>query len=116
MLAGCGAPPAQLPLPAGLPGAPSMQVLCAGAAAAVPCFPPVPNGMRTRWPAGLLPRPKTAAAWLWAQCAVGFSGVLFGLKVVLSHDSPGWSTVYGVRLPTKVGLTAQQGSNSLSLA
>ena len=36
------------------------------------------------------------------QCAVGFSGVLFGLKVVLNHSSPGWSEIYGVRLPTKV--------------
>ncbi|GAB4816364.1 hypothetical protein N2152v2_003410 [Parachlorella kessleri] len=35
------------------------------------------------------------------QCAVGFSGVLFGLKVVLNHNSPGWSEIYGVRLPTK---------------
>lgn len=36
------------------------------------------------------------------SCAVGFSGVLFALKVILSHGSPGWSEVAGVRLPTKV--------------
>eukprot|EP00887_Chlorella_sp_A99_P008208 scaffold12.g8208.t1 len=35
------------------------------------------------------------------SCAVGFSGVLFGLKVVLNWDLPGWSEVYGVALPTK---------------
>ncbi|KXZ53472.1 hypothetical protein GPECTOR_7g922 [Gonium pectorale] len=35
------------------------------------------------------------------QCAVGFSAVLFGLKVVLNHDSPGFSQVMGVTLPTK---------------
>jgi rhomboid domain-containing protein 1 len=36
------------------------------------------------------------------SCAVGFSGVLFGLKVVLTHNAPGWSSVLGVALPTKV--------------
>lgn len=34
-------------------------------------------------------------------CAVGFSAVLFGLKVVLQHDAPGESEIAGIRLPTK---------------
>lgn len=38
---------------------------------------------------------------LMRTCAVGFSGVLFGLKVVLNHNSPGWTEVLGMRLPTK---------------
>jgi rhomboid domain-containing protein 1 len=43
-----------------------------------------------------------AAGWaLLRSCAVGFSGVLFGLKVVLNHNSAGWSEIYGVTIPTK---------------
>jgi rhomboid domain-containing protein 1 len=34
-------------------------------------------------------------------CAIGFSGVLFALKVVLTWRAPGWSTILGVSLPTK---------------
>ncbi|KAK9804862.1 hypothetical protein WJX72_008960 [[Myrmecia] bisecta] len=34
-------------------------------------------------------------------CAVGFSGVLFAMKVVLSHQSSGWSSIYGIPLPNK---------------
>lgn len=37
----------------------------------------------------------------FSQCTVGFSGVLFAMKVVLNHNSPGWSSVGGVPLPTK---------------
>lgn len=33
---------------------------------------------------------------------MGFSAVIFALKVVLSHDSPGYSSVMGFQLPTKV--------------
>ena len=33
---------------------------------------------------------------------MGFSAVIFALKVVLFHDSPGYSNVFGFRLPTKV--------------
>lgn len=41
--------------------------------------------------------------YLWfSSCAVGFSAVIFALKVVLSHDSPGYSNVMGFNLPTKV--------------
>ncbi|KAG2494846.1 hypothetical protein HYH03_007086 [Edaphochlamys debaryana] len=36
-----------------------------------------------------------------STCAVGFSAVLFAMKVVLGHDSPGHSQVMGVTLPTK---------------
>lgn len=32
----------------------------------------------------------------------GFSAVLFALKAVLTHRSPGWSSVYGISVPTKV--------------
>ncbi|KAG7393980.1 Rhomboid- protein 4 [Phytophthora pseudosyringae] len=35
------------------------------------------------------------------QCSVGFSGVLFALKVLLNHNSPAFSSVYGFRVPTK---------------
>lgn len=38
---------------------------------------------------------------LMNTCAVGFSGVLFGLKVILTHDSPGWGTVAGFSVPVK---------------
>lgn len=42
--------------------------------------------------------------YLWfSSCAVGFSAVVFALKVVLSCESPGYSQVFGLRLPTKVG-------------
>ena len=34
-------------------------------------------------------------------CAVGFSAVLFGMKVVLNHSSPGWSSIFGIPLPTR---------------
>jgi rhomboid domain-containing protein 1 len=41
--------------------------------------------------------------YLWfSTCAVGFSAVIFALKVVLQHDSPGYSSVFGFQLPTKV--------------
>lgn len=40
---------------------------------------------------------------LMGSCAVGFSGVLFGLKVVLSAEAAGWSSVAGITLPSKVG-------------
>lgn len=41
--------------------------------------------------------------YLWfSSCAVGFSAVIFALKVVLFHDSPGHSSVLGFTLPTKV--------------
>lgn len=38
---------------------------------------------------------------LMNTCAVGFSGVLFGLKVILTYDSPGWGTVAGFSVPVK---------------
>jgi hypothetical protein len=45
--------------------------------------------------------------YLWfSSCAVGFSAVIFALKVVLFHDSPGYSSVFGFSLPTKVGVVA----------
>lgn len=44
---------------------------------------------------------------LWQSCAVGFSGVLFGLKVVLNSGSPGWSQIAGVRVPTKYAAWAE---------
>lgn len=45
---------------------------------------------------------------LLSSCAVGFSGVLFGLKVVLNHNSSGWTDVgIGIRLPTKYAAWAE---------
>ncbi|KAG1710984.1 hypothetical protein DVH05_013704 [Phytophthora capsici] len=35
------------------------------------------------------------------QCSVGFSGVLFALKVLLNHNSPAFSSLYGFQVPTK---------------
>jgi rhomboid domain-containing protein 1 len=35
------------------------------------------------------------------QCSIGFSGVLFALKVLLNHGSPAFTNVYGFRVPTK---------------
>ncbi len=46
--------------------------------------------------------PDLAGAQYYSSCAVGFSAVLFALKVVLSHRTPGWSYVGGIALPTKV--------------
>lgn len=45
--------------------------------------------------------PKGIGQELMNQCSIGFSGILFGLKVVLTHDQPGWSNVFGISLPTK---------------
>ena len=44
---------------------------------------------------------------VWNSCAVGFSAVLFGLKVVLTHDSPGYSDVAGYRVPTRLAAWAE---------
>lgn len=45
-----------------------------------------------------------AARYLYSQqCAIGISAVLFALKVVLNHDSPTYSSIFGITLPTKVG-------------
>jgi hypothetical protein len=35
------------------------------------------------------------------SCAVGFSGVLFGLKAVLGHGAGGWGSVHGMPLPMR---------------
>lgn len=40
----------------------------------------------------------------YGSCAVGFSAVLFAMKVVLNSNSPGWSSVAGISLPTKVSI------------
>nr|CCA15102.1 serine protease family S54 putative [Albugo laibachii Nc14] len=37
----------------------------------------------------------------WTQCSLGFSAVLFGLKVVLNSKSPNTSNIYGFQVPTK---------------
>ncbi|KAL3146812.1 hypothetical protein ABBQ38_014789 [Trebouxia sp. C0009 RCD-2024] len=41
------------------------------------------------------------AGQYYNTCAVGFSAVLFAMKVVLNSNSPGWSSVAGISLPTK---------------
>ena len=46
--------------------------------------------------------PDLAAGQYYTGCAIGFSAVLFALKVVLSYRTPGWSHVAGFELPTKV--------------
>ena len=38
----------------------------------------------------------------FSHCAVGFSAVLFGMKVVLNHQSQGWSQIFGVPIPTRL--------------
>ena len=48
----------------------------------------------------------TKAGQRCRDCAVGFSAVLFALKVVLNARSPTYSAVYGVYVPTKVRLVA----------
>ena len=35
------------------------------------------------------------------QCTVGFSGVLFGMKVILNLKSPTHANVYGILVPTR---------------
>ena len=46
--------------------------------------------------------PDLAGEQYHSGCAIGFSAVLFALKVVLSYRTPGWSHVEGFELPTKV--------------
>jgi rhomboid domain-containing protein 1 len=58
--------------------------------------------------ATLAPRvPYLLGRGIMSQCAVGFSGVLFGLKVILNHNAAGWSSVFGVSLPTKYAAWAE---------
>lgn len=40
-------------------------------------------------------------AGLMGSCAVGFSGILFGFKSILHHNTPGWTVVAGFRLPIR---------------
>lgn len=46
--------------------------------------------------------PDLAGEQYRSGCAIGFSAVLFAMKVVLSYRTPGWSHVAGFELPTKV--------------
>ena len=46
------------------------------------------------------------ASQYYSTCAVGFSAVLFAMKVLLNSNSPGWSSVAGISLPTKVMLAS----------
>ena len=46
--------------------------------------------------------PELAGGQYYSGCAIGFSAVLFAMKVVLSYRTPGWSHVAGFELPTKV--------------
>ncbi|DBA73261.1 hypothetical protein WJX77_008868 [Trebouxia sp. C0004] len=41
------------------------------------------------------------ASQYYSTCAVGFSAVLFAMKVVLNSNSPDWTSVAGISLPTK---------------
>ncbi|KAH7281249.1 hypothetical protein KP509_36G037600 [Ceratopteris richardii] len=38
---------------------------------------------------------------LYNHCAIGFSGVLFALKVVLNWNSPTFTNVYGIMVPSR---------------
>lgn len=44
---------------------------------------------------------------LYSQCAIGFSAVLFALKVVLNWNSPTYTYVYGVRVPARYAAWAE---------
>ena len=37
----------------------------------------------------------------YSECSVGFSGVLFALKVVLNYNSPSHTNVYGILVPSR---------------
>ncbi|XP_057847058.2 rhomboid-like protein 14, mitochondrial [Cryptomeria japonica] len=39
--------------------------------------------------------------YYFSECSVGFSAVLFALKVILSSDSPGYTNVYGLIVPAR---------------
>ncbi|KAG9494224.1 hypothetical protein GDO78_001857 [Eleutherodactylus coqui] len=42
------------------------------------------------------------------QCAVGFSGVLFALKVLINHYYPGWSIIiFDIQVPNKYACWAE---------
>ncbi len=51
--------------------------------------------------AGAAAAPGALGAAYAHSCHIGFSGVLFALKVVLAARTPGWRTIAGLRLPTK---------------
>lgn len=51
----------------------------------------------------------------YGTCAVGFSAVLFAMKVVLNSNSPDWSSVAGISLPTKVSYTHVANSSMAEL-
>lgn len=42
-----------------------------------------------------------------SECAVGFSAVLFAMKMVLNWDSPDFTNVYGVLLPSRYAAWAE---------
>ena len=44
---------------------------------------------------------SSLTGWSFAACTVGFSGVLFALKMVLNAENPGDTVVYGFRVPTR---------------
>lgn len=44
---------------------------------------------------------------LYSHCAVGFSAVLFALKVVLNSNSPSYTNVYGVLVPARYAAWAE---------
>lgn len=44
------------------------------------------------------------AGGFYSGCSVGFSAVIFALKVVLNVNSPGTQRIAGIAVPTKVGV------------
>ena len=59
--------------------------------------------------------PDLAAGQYYAGCAIGFSAVLFALKVVLSYRTPGWSHVAGFELPTKVVIKPPKSATHMQI-
>lgn len=55
--------------------------------------------------------PDLLGSQYYGSCAIGFSAVLFAMKVVLSHRTPGWSFVGGIALPTKVQSSSIGGAD-----
>lgn len=44
---------------------------------------------------------------MYSECAVGFSAVLFALKMVLNWDSPDYTNLYGLSVPSKYAAWAE---------
>eukprot|EP00884_Botryococcus_braunii_P014510 jgi/Botrbrau1/2305/Bobra.101_2s0126.1 len=59
------------------------------------------NGIQVLSALALAKAWPSMAAIYYRRCTVGFSGVLFALKVVLTSGSSGWTSLAGIPLPSK---------------